>query len=238
MALLQACKIHCSNTPRLRLIHVNDSATITAIEVQKRNKNRLSIYLDDDFAFGLDSSIVVEYDLKKGDRLSGDQITNILLKEEKKRVKQKAYRYLAGRAHSEKELRDKLTAKGFEKKLIDSVIVEFKDMKLVEDCEFALAYARSRLLQKPIGENLLRRELWQKGIGEDIIDRTVQSAYSEKSQSELVIGLVKKRKSRYQGLDELTAKKNLGDFLVQRGFDWELAKEVLDEVYLKRKEIE
>ncbi|MFQ5824089.1 MAG: RecX family transcriptional regulator [bacterium] len=210
---------------------MDSSAKITKIEVQKKKKTRRSIYLNDEFAFGLDAELVAHFGLKEGDELSQEKINNLLLKEEKKRVKEKAYRYLAARAHSEKEIRIKLVQKGFSSAIVDEVISELKEKSFVDDEAFALSFVRSRMVNKPAGEILLRRELWQKGISEEIIQKALQEAYSEKNQLEFAKELVDKRRSRYKNLEDSKRKKRLTDFLLRRGFEWELVKEVIQETF-------
>src|SRR3990172_7393456 len=97
-------------------------AKITKIEAQKKNKNRVAVYLDEEFAFGLDLTILAKFNLKKGDTLSESQISDLLLAEEKKKINDNALRYLANRAHSEKELTLKLKHKGYAEALIGEII--------------------------------------------------------------------------------------------------------------------
>ncbi|MFQ6113893.1 MAG: regulatory protein RecX, partial [bacterium] len=106
---------------------------------------------------------------------------------------------------------------------------DLKAQNLVDDKAFALTYVRSRMVNKPAGQILLRRELWQKGIGEEIIEKALQEAYRDKDQLEVARELVKKRRTRYKDLDHSKRKKRLADFLVRRGFEWEVVKEVIEE---------
>nr|NIV91374.1 hypothetical protein [candidate division KSB1 bacterium] len=198
------------------------------IETQKKNKNRLNIFLDDEFAFGLDATVAAKFRIGEGDELTEEQISNLLLTEERKQIKDKAFRYLAGRAHSEKELRTKLNMKGYDNHLTDQVITELKEAKFIDDAEFAVSYARSRLLQNPMGEKLLRHELWQKGVNEELIEQTVLKVYSEESQTDLAKKLFDKRKARYKDLTDPQSRKKMGEFLLRRGFSWEVIKEVLE----------
>jgi regulatory protein len=206
-----------------------DTVTITKIEIQKKHKNRCSIFLDNEFAFGLDAAIVLQQRLKKGDQLSRAQIFEILLREEKQRVKEKAYQFLARRAHSEKELRTKLANKGFEQNLLDEVVSELRQQKLLDDAAFAKSFVRNRLSNKPLGEFALRQELRKKGVAEDQIKFVLQTAYADKDQIEYARELVQKKRPQYEKLDEQAKKKRLADFLIRRGFDWELVKEVVNE---------
>ncbi len=206
-------------------------AKITKIEVQKKRKSRVSLYLNDEFAFGLDAQLVAKYGLKEGDELSQETIADLLLKEERHRVREKAYRYLAGRAHSEKELRTKLIQKGYEQAIVEEVLSDLKGQKLVDDEAFALSFVRSRMVNRPAGEILLRRELWQKGVGEEIVEKAVQEAYRDKDQVEVAKELAKKRASRYQDLEDWKRKKRLADFLLRRGFEWEVVKEAIEKEF-------
>lgn len=201
---------------------------ITRIETQKRKKNRYSVFLNDEFAFGLDAAVVTKFNLSVGDQLSQEKVDDLLQEEEKRRVKEKAYRYLAGRAHSEKELRDKLLRKGFEETRIDAVIAELKDVGYLDDASFARSYAQSRLSNKPMGAFLLRRELQQKGVAEPLIKSAIEEAYSGVDEEELATELVRRRAARYRELEEEKKKKRLYDFLRRRGFRWEVVKRVIE----------
>ena len=55
---------------------------ITKIEYQKKNKDRVSVYLDDNYAFGIDLNIMIKYSLAKNMELEDDFISEILKAEE------------------------------------------------------------------------------------------------------------------------------------------------------------
>ena len=203
------------------------SVKITRIEGQKKKKNRFSVYLDDAFAFGLNVATLAEFNLKEGDLLTDDRIADILRSEGKKQIKESAFRYLAGRAHSEKELRTKLRRKQYDETLIDQIIVELKQAKFIDDRGLALTFARSRMVSKPMGERLLRQELWQKGLAEKLIDHTIKEIYAETSQEDVALQLLEKRRPRYKNLAQKEQKKRLYDFLVSRGFGWDVVNDVL-----------
>lgn len=173
-------------------------------------------------------AVLASFNLKKGDCLGDDEISDVLLAEERKHVKESAYRYLSGRAHSEKELRTKLLRKDYSENLVDAVLEEFKVAKLIDDREFALAFARSRILNKPMGERLLRQDLWRKGISEPLIEHAVKDAYSEHPQLEVALKLLEKRQSRYKDLQSQDRRKRLYDLLMRRGFGWDVAGEALN----------
>ncbi|RMD90100.1 MAG: regulatory protein RecX [Calditrichaeota bacterium] len=211
---------------------MSDNLKITRLETQKKNKNRVSVFVNDEFAFGADLELIRNYGLQEGSLVTRKLVDEILLKDTKKRIKEKAFRYLAGRAHSEKELKTKLAQKGFDAKLIEEVIMELKSKNFIDDESFAFSYVRSRLIHRPAGERLLRQELWQKGIHEEIINRVLQKVFNETPQAELAQQLVVKLNRRYQNLEENKKRKRIYEFLIRRGFDWELVKEVVDKEFV------
>ncbi len=201
--------------------------TITRIEIQKKNKSRVAVFIDEEFAFGLDLNILAKYNLKKGDSVTSEKIAEILLAEEKKKAQNNAFRYLSNRSHSEKELKLKLKNKGFAENLIEDILEELKTSKFIDDEQFALNFSRSRVKSKQMGARLLRQELWQKGIKKEIVDKTVKLIYQDFPEESLAENLIEKRKSRYGNLEPFEKKKKLYDFLVRRGFTFDVINAVL-----------
>ncbi|MBD3287370.1 hypothetical protein GF337_01085 [candidate division KSB1 bacterium] len=201
---------------------------ITKIEVQKKRKNRCNIYLDEEFAFGLDQDILLKFDLYKGRELSDADIENILDFEEKKNAKDRALKFLSHRDRSEKEIVDKLKQIGFNREVIDWTLSELKRMQFIDDNKFAISFANTKMVSKPIGEYLLRRELAAKGIEEEVIEQTVERVYCENDQETIALELAQSRMKRYKNLDAPKAKKRISDFLLRRGFNWDITSSVLE----------
>ncbi len=202
--------------------------TITEISVQQKRKNRCSIFLDDEYAFGLDQEVVLQFGLKKGDQLTEQQINDLLFNEERKRAKDRALRLLSYRDRSEKEIRTKLQQIGYDGAIIEWVIDELKRLKFLDDERFAQSFAQTQMITRPVGEYYLRRELKNKGLEEPLIEQTIEQVFQEKDQSVVALELAAQRKKRYGNLDEIKAKKRVSDFLLRRGFDWDVVAEVME----------
>ena len=202
---------------------------ITQIAVQKKRKNRCSIFLDDEYAFGVDQEIVFQFGLKKGDVLTDQQIEEISINEEKKRAKDRALNFLSYRDRSEKEIRTKLKDVGYQENIIDWVIGELQRLKFLDDQRFAQSYAQTQMITRPMGEYFLKRELKQKGIDTELIEQTVEKIYEEKAQVSVALELAQQRKKRYSNIDAMKAKKRVSDFLLRRGFSWDVVSEVLEQ---------
>jgi len=207
---------------------VSDVKIVTAIEIQKGKKNRVSIFVDDMFAFGLDQDVLVRSGIAKGDRLSEERIQQILALEERHRAKLKAIRLLSVRSRSRKELQDRLRQAKFTDAVVEYVLGEMERLKLIDDGAFARSYGQNRMVTHPVSKRLLERELKFKGLSEDEIRQGVTQAYEEQDESQVARHLAEKRKKSVSHLDEDKAKKRVCDFLMRRGFGWDVISDLLD----------
>ena len=67
---------------------------ITKIEVQKKKQNRFNIYINDEFAFGVDEATLLKFALTKGTELTQDTIREIEQETQYQNAYQKALRFL------------------------------------------------------------------------------------------------------------------------------------------------
>ncbi len=205
---------------------------ITQIESQKKNIHRFNIYLDGTFAFGLEEEVALKHHLHEGDRLKESTIEEILLVEERTRAKEKALRLLSYRMRSVEELRKKLNEKKFTKMSVEPVIQDLLRVGLLDDRQFATAYVQTHMIQKPISKRLLHQELLSKGIDDDIAEQAVEKEYGARSETEVAIDLVRKKIEKYRSgqVEPKKIRKKISDFLLRRGFNWDVIGEVMREL--------
>jgi len=206
------------------------AGTITRIEPQRKNRHRYSIFLDDEFAFGISEEILHRLHLIEGQILGERDLTDLLVEDERQLAKTQALRYLAVRDHSENELAVKLKQKGFSTATSQWVLAELKRLHFLNDAAFAELFARNRLAQRPCGRRQLEYELRQKGIAVALLNVTLDQVYSDTSEESLARQLARKKLSTLKGQSHLTIRKKLADFLLRRGFEWELVNQVLSEL--------
>jgi len=133
----------------------------------------------------------------------------------------KAYRLLAVRARSEKELREALKRAGFAEEIIVAAVADCKQQGFVDDANFARQFIQSRLRNRPMGRMRLTVELKQKGIDAATINSALDEALTSDDQIALADQLAEKQRKRLANLPAPKARQRLADFLRRRGFDWE-----------------
>lgn len=151
-----------------------------------------------------------------------------------------ALRFLSYRPRSEKEVRERLRIRNQESgiknlnSIIDQVIQKLKEYNFINDLEFARKWIESRMKFRPRSLRLIKLELKKKGISDETIQTIIHdSKFIIHSDLEQARKLVKKRLSRYKGLDRQKTYEKLGRFLASKGFDWNTIKDSIDEVLKK-----
>jgi len=188
---------------------------ISRLEYQKKDPNRVNIYVDEKFAAGIDVNDVVKLGLYNGQELTSEQLAKIINESEFGKLFNAALNFLSYRPRSEWEIRQKLKFKTQNAKLIDEVIDKLKKIGQVDDKTFAKWYADQRQTFRPKGKRAIEMELRRKGVKEKI----------ESDLSELQ--LAKKALAKFRGPKD---KARVSRFLASRGFDWDTIHDILGEV--------
>jgi regulatory protein len=199
---------------------------ITAIEPQKKNPQRLSIYLDGEYAFGL-AAIVCAW-LKLGQDLDEEKIASLKAADEREVIYQKALHFLSYRPRSSAELRQNLLKRSVSEPLIDEIMKRLQGAGLVNDEAFARAWVENRNSFRPRGKPALRLELRRKGLSDEIIQSVLDTQGNEDG---LAFDAARKYARRLAGLEWPEFRQKLGGFLARRGFSYTTLAPVVSEVW-------
>jgi regulatory protein len=197
---------------------------ITAIKVQKKDKARVSVYIDGEYRFSLDASLVSR--LQVGQQLTESDIEQLSQNDQGQRAYRRALHMLSRRPHSEQEIREKLARKGVPEPAQDKAVEQLVTAGLVDDDAFARAWIENRLSFRPRSARVLMLELTSKGVSKEIIVQALQD-YDEVSAA---------RKAalsgwrRYRHLSPETAHRRLSGYLERRGFGYAVIKDLLHEL--------
>lgn len=200
-------------------------ATITTLKIQSRNKNRTSVFLDGQFAFGLASAAAAG--LKVGQTLSDTEIENLLGRDTIEKGKASAFRLISLRPRSEMEVRRNLAKKGYEVEAIQAVIDSLIASELLNDEQFASYWVEQRETFKPRSKRALRAELLQKGVENSVID----AALSGLDEHQSALAAATNRAWRWQALPQDKFRLKLGQYLQRRGFHYGIIKDVTEELW-------
>ena len=139
-----------------------------------------------------------------------------------------AFFLLKFRLRSVDELFLRLKRKKFPEVTAREVVAFLKDKKFIDDNVFAKAWLNSRL-KRSLGLRRIRQELGQKGVEKEVVESEI-SKVKGYSESEIVLGLAKKRLEKLKAVERAVAKRRVYAYLVRRGFSPEAVIDTLNQL--------
>jgi len=146
--------------------------------------------------------------------------------ERRQRTFQRAAKLLAAKSRSVAELRELLTQSPRASKAdVEEVLARLTEYGYLNDERFAFGYASSKVRQRPVGRQRLKRDLALKKVNKETAEGALELVFAEVSESELIDRAIEKRvRLRGRPADRVAAK-SLFDHLLRQGFPFELVRE-------------
>ena len=198
---------------------------ITALQVQKRNPNRVNVHLDGEYAFGL-ARIVAAW-LQVGQTLDEDKIEKLKAEDTRERAMQQALLFLSYRARSEKEIRQNLSKHEIPDTIIEDTLERLRRNGFANDKQFASAWVENRSTFRPRGRRALALELRQKGID----NATIESALEGVDEEALAYEAGLKKARKLTALEWSDFRKKTSEFLARRGFSYSVIAPIVSRLW-------
>ncbi|AGX43756.1 recombination regulator RecX [Clostridium saccharobutylicum] len=204
-------------------------AKITKIEIQKRNKERINLFLDGEYAFSLSLELMYKEGLKVNQEVDINILKTLAKKESYIRCKESALKIIERNYKTEKEVRDKLKLKGYEEDDIDSSIEFLKNYNFLNDCNYTKAFIKDKINIQ--GSQKIKYNLIKKGISKEIVQEQL-SSINKDDEKITALNLAKKKLNiiKKSENDEYKISGKLYRFLISKGYGYDIVKEVVKEV--------
>jgi regulatory protein len=199
--------------------------TITALTLQKRNHQRVSVFLDGEYAFGL-ARIVAAW-LEVGQELSDEKIAQLRAEDEREVAYQRALRLIQYRPRSESEIRQLLRRHQTPEETAEGIIERLKESGLINDAGFAQTWVENRSDLRPRSRRALAFELSQRGIDAQVIEQSL----SEIDDDLMAYQAAQRPARRYKDLEWNDFRQKMYRYLAQRGFNYETSAQVIARIW-------
>ncbi len=200
---------------------------ITAIKPQKRNRQRVSIYLDGEFAFGL-SRYVAAW-LKPGRVLTKVDIERLQQEDTYEIAFQKALQFINHRPRSVEETRRRLLEKGFSDEVVGVTLEKLIDKNWLNDLDFARQWIENRNTFRPRSHRLLTYELRLKGVADDEIIQALEIHGGDEKALAYQAGIKKAKQCQHEAKQGFI--KKVGGYLSRRGFKYGIVKPTVESLW-------
>lgn len=203
---------------------------ITRLQIQQKNKERVNIFLNEEYAFSLE--LMLAAGLRKGQPLSEAEIAALQTEDEQKRTYAAALTFLGQRVRSRAEVEQRLQQREFTPEAIEQTMTRLQQEGYLDDATFGQQWVNNRQRFRPRSERALRYELRRKGMDNSVIDEVIQEA--EIDEDAAAWAAIAPKVARWQGLERAQFIQKAGGFLARRGFGHEVARRVIDRAWNHR----
>ncbi len=207
---------------------------ITCIEIQKKDKDRYNIYVDNKFLLGVHEDVIVNMNLYKNKELNSEDIKEINRKENFAKSKNSAIKYISYKMRCEKEIREKLKSLDYNENIIEDTIYYLKKENLLNDDEYVKSFFHDKAIIYHHSMKKIAYDLKSKIIDENIIYKYM-NIYEELDRDNILYFINKKIDEYTEKFDD-NAYYKMNNFLYKKGFNSSDIKKMIN-YYKKNKPI-
>jgi regulatory protein len=150
-------------------------------------------------------------------------------------AKEVALRILERGPRTEREVEDRLLARGFERDAVERAIERLRRVSLLDDRAFLRSFLRTELPRRPQGKRLLVNKLKRRGVPAPLLeeldrlleeepDLAERSLDTEAGRAEAALAELRKRHAKRDARDRA---RRLQGALLRRGFDWSMVRDLM-----------
>lgn len=185
---------------------------ITKLEVQKNDKNRINLYVDDEFYLGVPAELVYLEHLKTGLEIDEKDLKKIIFENEKSKAMSRVTKYIGSSLKTQKQIMEYLRKKEYSDDTIEFVISKLVEYNYIDDQKYAQAYVLT--YGKKYGKLKLKSQLKVKGVSEEIIECVLEDNKVDSIES-VASKYLKNKVMSYE------VSQKLFRFLYSRGYEFD-----------------
>lgn len=203
---------------------------ITKIEEQKKNKDRLSLFLCEEFFSGINVQTFIEFGLKTGMDVDENFLKEMIDYDNQLSAKKMAFNIIAkGSLKTEKEVKEKILSKGYSEECAVGAVEILKEYKYINDEYFCECFIKDKLNLNGFGRKRIIQELRRKGVDPDTISSAMDEFMLEDEELEKAIALGRK-KVNVSKITKENLYKKITPYLSSKGYSYDIIKKVIDEL--------
>ena len=183
---------------------------------EPRKKGLTALFIDGEFAVKIDTAVFLDSKIKIGCEITDEELHGLIEKSDERRAYEKGLYLLEYRAHSQKELADKI-ARTFPREAAEKAAGKLADLGLADDAAYAYSRAAYLFNKKGFSAYRVKCELRQKGIDEATIEDVIEKTCPD--PTEKIKEIIEKKYPSF-ATDE-KVKRRAANALKRLGYGWE-----------------
>jgi regulatory protein len=196
---------------------------ITAIKAQVKNTERVSVHVDEKYAFSLGMAQLLDQKIHVGLDIDEPRLAELKHISDFGKAYERALMYVMLRPRSVREVHDYARRKKWTPEDTQAIISKLVAKRYVDDRTFARSWVESRAMNKKTSRRKLQMELKQKGVADDIIAEALEAAQYDEGDALRQLVSKKRKLARYAQDDQ-----KLMRYLAGQGFSFDDIKTALN----------
>ena len=166
---------------------------ITKIEPQKKNKNRMSVFIYGVFSFGIDAFSLYSLKLAENDELDSARLAEIKNTVLLEQAKTYAAKLISARSYTERAIRKKLSDHIGDSETVEKTIGFLKEYRMIDDRDYARRFAADCMHLRKLGSRQIKYKLMEKGICASLAEQTIEELGCQEKEAETLLTLMEKK---------------------------------------------
>lgn len=191
---------------------------ITEVTIQKKNRSRVSVYVDGEFFCGMQSITAAKEGIKPGVEVDETELMRVIAESESVEAFDKALGYIGKSPRTKKEIESYLIKKEYPIFAINAVVEKLSDYGYLNDEGYVDAYLQC--YSKSRGIKRLKADLMQKGVDKALIEEKLALLEGQDDAARVAA-------NKYMRTHKNADKNKLRAHLYSKGFDYSVISEVV-----------
>lgn len=193
---------------------------ITEVTIQKKNRSRVSVYVDGEFFCGMQSITAAKEGIKLGAEVDEAELMRVIAESESVEAFDKALSYIGKGPRTKKEIESYLIKKEYPIFAINDVVEKLSDYGYLNDESYVDAYLHCYSGSR--GIKRLKADLIQKGVDKTLIDEKLSLLEGQDDAARVAA-------NKYMRTHKNADKNKLRAHLYSKGFDYSVISDVVGE---------
>lgn len=203
------------------------SGEITKMEIQKKRKDRINLFLNQVYAFSCHIDLIFEFKLDRGRQLTPEDSKALLVADDEKMAYQYGLKLALMRSVSVADCRKKLMSYEFMTSSINQAIEKLIENQFLDDLRFAQNFYEMK--RNLYGRYRIQQELKRHGVSAEVIGRVTEALADSEQELDDAIRYAAKKYDGTTKMDQKTYARIYG-FLSRKGFSADIIRKVMDHI--------
>ncbi len=207
--------------------NMEETYVISAVELQKKNKNRYNVFVDGEYAASLGAEALVTFGIREGAAVDADTLKEAVSRDNAQYAFDSAAQLIAVKMRTGAELKKRLIERGIDETAVDIALDKLAAYGYVDDAAFAGEYVRSAMQTGRWGRKAVEYRLKEKGIEQSVIDDAL-CEYTDEDERRIAKKQLEAAAGRLKGVEARKARQKAYAALARHGFDYSVISELLE----------